>query len=347
MKKAVALSLALLGVVGIAHVAGRADAAPARASGSLVGTGSSFVFPLVSKWIPEVDRAYGTTVTYSPTGSGAGIAAVTSRTVDFGASDAPLSPDQLRACNGCLVIPWALSATSVPYNLPGLNGRLKLNGPVLADIYLGRITNWNDGRIRALNAGRNLPDLKITPVYRSDSSGTTYNFTDYLSAVSKDFRTKVGNSTAVNFPAGVGARGSSGVAGVVQKTEGALTYVDVAYSLKNRLQFALLRNNAGKFATPGLRGIKASLSKLPDRITKPSQLRIVNPPKTAGGLAYPIVTFTYVVVPARSAKAAELRKFVYWAVTRGQQYGPALLFQPLSRPVQAFAFREIKKIQVT
>jgi phosphate transport system substrate-binding protein len=347
MKKAVALSLALLGVVGITLVAGRADAAPARASGSLVGTGSSFVFPLVSKWIPEVDRAYGTTVTYSPTGSGAGIAAVTSRTVDFGASDAPLSPDQLSACNGCLVIPWALSATSVPYNLPGLNGRLKLNGPVLADIYLGRITNWNDRRIRALNAGRNLPDLKITPVYRSDSSGTTYNFTDYLSAVSKDFRTKVGNSTAVNFPAGVGARGSSGVAGVVQKTEGALTYVDVAYSLKNRLQFALLRNNAGKFATPGLRGIKASLSKLPDRITKPSQLRIVNPPKTAGGLAYPIVTFTYVIVPARSAKAAELRKFVYWAVTRGQQYGPALLFQPLSRPVQAFAFREIKKIQVT
>ncbi len=347
MKKALALGLVLVSVVGIALAAGRADAAPARASGSLVGTGATFPFPLISKWIPEVGKAYGIDITYSPTGSGAGIAAITSRTVDFGASDAPMSPDQLTACKGCLVIPWALSATSVPYNLPGLNGRLKLNGPVLADIYLGKITNWNDSRIRALNAGRNLPDLRITPVYRSDGSGTTYNFTDYLSAVSKDFRTKVGNSTSVNFPTGVGARGSSGVAGVVQKTEGALTYVDVAYSLKNKLQFALMRNNAGKFATPGLRGIQAALSKLPAKITSPAQLRIVNPPKTAGPLAYPIVTFTYVIVPTRSSKAVDLRKFVYWAVTGGQKFGPPLLFQPLPKTVQAFAYREIKKIQAT
>ncbi len=345
MKKAFALALAIVGVLGIALVAGRAEAAPARASGSLVGTGATFPFPLISKWIPEVGKAYGIDITYSPTGSGAGIAAITSRTVDFGASDAPLSPDQLSACNGCLVIPWALSATSVPYNLPGLNGRLRLNGPVLAGIYLGTITNWNDRRIRALNPGRNLPDLKVTPVYRSDGSGTTYNFTDYLSAVSKEWRDKVGNSTSVNFPTGVGARGSSGVAGVVQKTAGAITYVDVAYSIKNKLQFALMRNNAGKFATPGLRGIKAALSKVPDKVTRLSQLRIVNPPKAAGPLAYPIVTFTYVVVPTKSSKAADLRKFVYWAVTRGQTYGPALLFQPLPRPVQAFAFRELKKIQ--
>ena len=151
----------------------------------------------------------------------------------------------------------------------------------------------------------------------------------------------------MSFPAGVGARGSSGVAGVVRKTAGALTYVDVAYSLANRLQFALVRNNAGRFATPGLRGIEAALSKLPARITRPGQLRIVNPPKTAGGLAYPIVTFTYVIVPTRSSKAADLRKFVYWAVTRGQQFGPKLLFQPLPKPVQAFAYREIEKIQVT
>jgi phosphate transport system substrate-binding protein len=353
MKKAVAPALVVLGAAGVALVAGwssgtsTAPATPARAAGSLVGTGSTFVFPLVSKWIPEVSKAYGIDVTYSPTGSGAGIAAITARTVDFGASDAPLSADQLRGCNGCLVIPWALSATSVPYNLPGLNGRLRLNGPVLADIYLGKITAWNDPRVRALNPGRNLPSLRITPVYRSDGSGTTSNFTDYLSAVSKAWREQVGNSTSVNFPAGVGARGSSGVAGVVQKTEGALTYVDVAYSLENRLQFALVRNNAGAFATPGLRGIKAALSKLPATITRPAQLRIVNPPKAAGRLAYPIVTFTYVIVPTRSSKATALRTFVYWAVTRGQQYGPPLLFQPLPEPVQAFAYREIKKIQVT
>ena len=347
MKKSIAALLAVLGALGIALVAGRADAAPARASGSLVGTGATFPFPLISKWIPEVGKAYGIDITYSPTGSGAGIAAITARTVDFGASDAPLSPDQLNACNGCLVIPWALSATSIPYNLPGLNGRLKLNGAVLADIYLGKITNWNDARIRAINAGRNLPDLKITPVYRSDGSGTTYNFTDYLSAVSKEWSSKVGRNTAVNFPTGVGARGSSGVAGVVQKTEGALTYVDIAYSKNNKLQFALMRNNAGKYATPGLRGIQAALSKLPAKVTQLSQLKIVNPPKTAGPLAYPICTFTYVIVPTKSGKANDLRKFVYWAVTRGQQYGPPLLFQPLPTTVKAFAYREIKKIQVT
>jgi phosphate transport system substrate-binding protein len=347
MKKSIATVLAVLSVLGLALLAGRADAAPARAAASLTGTGSSFVFPLVSKWIPEVGKAYGVDLTYSPTGSGAGIAAITARTVDFGASDAPLSPDQLNACNGCLVIPWALSATSVPYNIPGLNGRLKLNGAVLADIYLGKITSWNDAKIRAINPGRNLPDLKITPVYRSDSSGTTYNFTDYLSAVSKEFSSKIGRNTAVNFPTGVGARGSAGVAGVVDKTAGALTYVDVAYSLKNKLTFALMRNNTGKYATPGLRGIKAAVSKLPAKITSLSQLRIVNPPKTTGPLAYPIVTFTYVIVPTKSSKAADLRKFVYWAVTRGQQYGVPLLFQPLPKTVQAFAYREIKKIQVT
>jgi phosphate transport system substrate-binding protein len=347
MKKSIATVLAVLSVLGLALLAGRADAAPARAAASLTGTGSSFVFPLVSKWIPEVGKAYGVDLTYSPTGSGAGIAAITARTVDFGASDAPLSPDQLKACNGCLVIPWALSATSVPYNIPGLNGRLKLNGAVLADIYLGKVTSWNDAKIRAINPGLNLPDLKITPVYRSDSSGTTYNFTDYLSAVSKEFASKIGRNTAVNFPTGVGARGSAGVAGVVDKTAGALTYVDVAYSLKNKLTFALMRNNTGKYATPGLRGIKAAVSKLPAKVTSLGQLRIVNPPKTTGPLAYPIVTFTYVIVPTKSNKAADLRKFVYWAVTRGQQYGVPLLFQPLPKTVQAFAYREIKKIQVT
>jgi phosphate transport system substrate-binding protein len=348
MRKTAALMLAVVATLAIAVVAGRAQAAPAKAADtSLVGTGATFPFPLISKWIPEVGKAYGINITYSPTGSGAGIAAITARTVDFGASDAPLSADQLSACKGCAVIPWALSATSVPYNIPGLNGRLKLTGGLIADIYLGKITNWNDPKIRAVNAGRNLPDLKITPVYRSDGSGTTYNFTEYLSAVSSEFRSKVGNNTSVNFPTGVGARGSSGVAGIVQKTSGALSYVDVAYVKTNKLQFALIRNNAGKYATPGIRGIKAALSKLPAKVTQLSQLKIVNPPKSAGPLAYPISTFTYVIVPLKSNKAADLRKFVYWAVTQGQKFGPPLLFVPLPKTVQAFAFREIKKIQVT
>ena len=345
MKKALALTLALASVAAIALVGGRAEAAPARSTGTLVGTGATFPYPLISKWIPEVGKAYGIDITYSPTGSGAGIAGVTARTVDFGASDAPLSSDQLASCKGCVVIPWALSATSIPYNLPGIGGRLRLDGPTLANIYLGRITSWNDAAIKKLNPKLQLPSTKITPVYRSDGSGTTYNFTEYLSSVSGDFKSRVGNSTSVNWPAGVGARGSSGVAGVVSKTEGALTYVDVAYSLANKFTFAMVRNRAGKFATPGLRGIQQAVSQLPKKVTSLGQLKIVDPPKTAGKLAYPIATFTYVIVPTSAAKAADLRKFVYWVVTQGQKFGPPLLFQPLPVPVQAFAFREIKKIQ--
>ncbi len=336
MKKALAATLALAALVAIALVAGRAAAAPAaKTDSALTGTGSSFVFPLVSKWIPEVGKAYGVNLTYSPTGSGAGIAGVTARTVDFGASDAPLSADQLAACKGCVVIPWALSATSIPYNVPGAGGRIHLDGATLANIYLGKITTWNAPAIKRLNPNLNLPNLKITPVYRSDSSGTTYNFTEYLSSVSGEFESKVGNSTAVNFPTGLGARGSAGVAGVVSKTEGALTYVDVAYSLNNKLTFAAIRNRAGGFALPGLRGIKQAVS----------QLKIVDPPKTAGKQAYPISTFTYVIVPTNSKRAGDVRKLVYWAVTQGQKFGPPLLFQPLPVTVQAFAYREIKKIQ--
>ena len=346
MKKSLAAALALAALLVGSVVASGATAAPAKTqAGSLVGAGATFPFPLISKWIPAVGQAYDINITYSPTGSGAGIAAITARTVDFGASDAPLSASQLDACKGCVVIPWALSATSIPYNLPGLDFRVKLDGPTLAQIYLGEITTWNDAKLRALNPGKTLPDTKITPVFRSDGSGTTYNFTEYLSSVSGAWKDKVGFNTSVSFPTGVGARGSSGVAGVVKNTVGALTYVDIAYSLTNKFQFALMKNRAGKFATPGLRGIQAAVSKVPDKVTQLSQLKIVDPPKSAGKLAYPIVTFTYVIVPTNSAKAADLRKFIYWAVTSGQKFGPQLLFQPLPKPVQAFAYREIKKIQ--
>jgi phosphate transport system substrate-binding protein len=346
MKKALALALTIASAAAITLAAGTAGAAPARqADVSLVGTGATFPYPLISKWIPALGSALGINITYSPTGSGAGISSITARTVDFGASDAPLSSDQLAACNGCVVIPWALSATSIPYNLPGLNGRVRLDGPTLAKIYLGSITNWNHAAIKALNPKLALPDQKITPVYRSDGSGTTYNFTEYLSSVSKDWKSKVGFNTSVSWPAGVGARGSSGVAGVVKSTVGALTYVDVAYALQNKFQFATIKNRAGRFATPGIKGIQASLSQLPKRITTLSQMKIVDPPASSGPLAYPIVTFTYVILPTKSAKAADLRKAVYWAVTAGQKYGPPLFFAPLPTQVQAFAFREIKKVQ--
>ena len=347
MKRALALGLVLVAVAAVAAVAGRTESAAAKpAAGSLVGTGATFPFPLISKWIPAVDDALGIRITYSPTGSGAGIAGITARTVDFGASDAPLTPDQMTACKGCVVIPWGLAGMSIPYNIPGINGRLKLNGPTLVAIYLGQITNWNAAAIKRLNPNLDLPDLKITPVYRSDGSGSTYAFTDYLSAVSSTWKNRVGKNTSVNFPAGVGARGSSGVAGVVKSTAGALTYVDAAYSIANKFQFALIQNRAGKFTTPGIRGVTAAVSQLPKKVTSLSQLKIVDPPKSAGPKAYPITTFTYVIVATSSGdKAPDLRKFVYWAVTQGQKFGPPLYFVPMPKAVNGFVYREIKKIQ--
>ena len=347
MKRILAAGLVVLAVVALAAFAGRTQTASAKpTAGSLVGTGATFPFPLISKWIPAVDNALGIRITYSATGSGAGIAQITARTVDFGASDAPLTPDQLTACKGCVVIPWALAGMSVPYNVPGLGSRLKLNGAVLANIFLGNITNWNAGAIKALNPGASLPDLKITPVYRSDGSGSTFAFTDYLSTVSPQWKSKVGKSTSVNFPAGTGARGSSGVAGVVKSTPGALTYVDAAYSIQNKFTFALIQNRAGGFATPGVRGVTAALSTLPKKVTNLAQLKIVDPPKSAGKKAYPISTFTYVIVPTNSGdKAADLRKFIYWAVTAGQKFGPPLYFVPLPASVNGYIYRELKKIQ--
>jgi len=337
--------LVLAGVAAISITAGGATAAPAKKQDtSLSGAGSSFVFPLVSKWIPALGSAYGYNVSYSPIGSGGGVAAVTARTVDFGATDAPLSDDQLTACKGCVQVPWALSATSVMYNLPGINCILRLTGPIIANIYLGKVTSWDDASIKKVNPKCNLPGTKITPVYRSDNSGTTYNFTDYLSSVSSDWKSKLGVGVNAQWPAGVGARGSSGVSGVLTKTEGAIGYADIAYALKNKIRFASVLNASGKYATPGLRGIKAAADTLPKKISGNGALSIVNPPQ-GYPLAYPISTFTYVVVPTKSDKSGQLRKMVYWGVTRGQTYGPPLLFQPLPLNVQAFAFRQIKRIK--
>jgi phosphate transport system substrate-binding protein len=313
---------------------------------TITGAGSSFVSPLVSTWTPAIGQAFGYTLNYSPIGSGGGIAAITNRTVDFGASDAPLTPDQFAACKDCLQIPWALSATSVAYNVPGAPTHLKLSGKVLADIFLGRITNWNDAAIKRLNAGANMPDLKITPVYRSDGSGTTFNFTDYLSKISPEFKSKVGTATQVSFPTGVGARGSSGVTGLVGRTEGGVTYVDVAFALKNHIKFAAIQNRAGKFLYPSLRRIAAAADGVTAKsLGSDNAISIVNPAKS-NELAYPICTFTYVIVPAQSAKAAELRRMLFWALTQGQkkEYTAKLLFVPVPKAVLVQAEKTIKKI---
>jgi len=322
-----------------------AGAATAKPSDTVIqGAGSTFVAPLVAQWVSPLGSAYGYSLQYSGIGSGGGVSAVTARTVDFGASDAPLTADQFSACKGCVQIPWALSATAVLYNLPGVKNLLHMDGPTLAKIFMGQITSWNDPAIKKLNKGVALPDTKIAIAHRSDNSGTTYNFTDYLSAVSPAWKSQLGKGVAVNWPVGTGGRGSSGVAAIVSQTPGAIGYADVAYSLANHLKFFAMKNRAGKFATPGLKGILGAASSDVKPDPKTNELSIVNPP-TKFKLAYPISTYTYVIVPTSSPKAAELRKFLFWAVTKGQSYGPKLLFQPIPRPVLVVAEKTITKIK--
>jgi phosphate transport system substrate-binding protein len=310
---------------------------------TLTGAGATFPYPLISQWQADYESKTGVKINYNPIGSGGGIAAITNRIVDFGASDAPLTPDQLTACKGCVQIPWVLSSTSVAYNLPNVPNNLKITGKILADIFLGKITTWNNAQIKRINPKVNLPNLKITPVYRSDGSGTTYNFTDYLASVSPEWKSKVGASTQVSFPAGLGARGSSGVAGVVTRTEGALTYVDVAYALANRIKFMSVQNRAGKFVTPGLRAIAAAASTV-TKVPSNNEMHIVNPAAT-NKLAYPICTFSYVLLPTKTEKAPELRKFVFYALTQGQRLGPKLLFVPIPKVVLVAAERTLTRVK--
>jgi phosphate transport system substrate-binding protein len=321
------------GVIAVASFAAAAGAQPAKERAtSISGAGSTFVAPLIGQWINSYKDA---TITYNPVGSGAGITAVSGRTVDFGATDAPPTVDQFTNCRGCVMVPWALSASAILYNLPGVKNNIHLTGSVIADMYLGKISKWNDARIRKLNPGVSLPDTDVTPVYRSDGSGTTFNVTDFLSASSKTFQDQIGHNTAVDWPKGVGARGSSGVSGVLTRTEGAIGYADIAYAKANKLQFAAVQNASGKFALPGLRGIKAA-AQADKKFDSRNFLSIVNPPKGKKyAQAYPICTYTYVLVPTQSAKSADLKAFITWAITDGQALGTKLIFQPLPAYVVA------------
>jgi len=337
------LSIVALAVTALVAATVALAGGSATKDDSLSGAGATFPFPLISQWQKDYESKTGVKINYNPIGSGGGIAAITARTVDFGASDAPLTPDQFTACKSCVQIPWVLSATSVIYNLPGVPNNLKLTGAIIANIYLGKITQWDDAAIKKINPGVDLPSTKITPVWRSDGSGTTYNFTDYLSAVSPQAKSKIGNSTQVNWPVGVGGRGSSGLAGVVKNTTGAIGYVDIAYALANKIQFARVLNRAGKYVTPGLRGISAA-GKQVTKVPPSNEMHIVNPAK-GDPLAYPICTFSYVILPTSSSKAAALRKFVFYALTQGQQLGPKLLFVPIPKPVLVASERTLKKVQ--
>ena len=340
--------LALL-VLAIGAALSSVMAASAKQSDvGISGAGSSLVAPLVQQWISPLGSAYGFSLTYASVGSGTGIAQITARTVDFGASDAPLNESQAAACNGCIEVPWALSATTLSYNIPNVPSQLRLDAATIAGIYLGSITNWNDPAIAKLNPKTSLPSLSITAVHRSDGSGDTYAFTDYLQRVSKQFQSQVGSNTLVNWPGGIGASGNAGVAGIIASTPGAIGYISAAYTIPNHLKIASIKNAAGGFATPGLRGIAAAAA----AVTKPTstangvEMHIVNPPAAAGRLAYPISTYTYIIVPRQTAKAKQLRSMIFWALTQGnQKYGPKLVFVPkFPLPVLAAAEKAMKEI---
>jgi phosphate transport system substrate-binding protein len=332
---------AALVALAVLIVAAGASASPRRAGATpLTGMGSSFVAPLMQQWIANV--GHDLEIGYSPLGSGAGIAAITNRTVDFGASDAPLTPHQFAVCKSCVQIPWALSATSIPYHLNGVRARLRLTGQVIADIFMERIKNWDHPRLKRLNPGVALPDLEITPVYRNDSSGTTFNFTDYLSRVSGAWRARLGKGTVVDWPGGLAANGSSGVASALTETNGSIGYVDVAYSLKNHLSFAAVQNAAGTYQLPNLRSIAAAASTV-KRLPADNGVSIVNPSKRVKH-AYPICTFTWVILPLQASKASALKTFVNWALTKGQSFGPKLLFQPIPANVRKPALRALARV---
>jgi phosphate transport system substrate-binding protein len=316
------------------------------AGSPLVGAGSTLVAPLMSKWQSDFSSKSEITVTYGAIGSGGGIEQITSRTVDFGASDAPLSEEQFEEADAegeVVQIPWALSGTVPAYNVEGAPENLKLSGAVLAGIFLGDIASWDDPAIAKLNPGVSLPSTKITPVYRSDGSGDTYAFTNYLSTVSPEFESKVGTSTQVKFPTGVGAEKNDGVAAAIGQTDGAIGYVGLAYALSNELSMPLVENSAGNFPEPGVKSVEAAAAAV-TKIGPNNEISLADLPASAKD-AYPISTYTYVIVPLETEKADEMKKFITYAIgPDGQAYGPDLDFAPLPKQVVAAGKKAIAQI---
>jgi phosphate transport system substrate-binding protein len=338
-----ALVLALALTIGVtACGSSSSDSSGGSSSSPLVGAGSTLVAPLMSKWQSDYSSKSEETVTYGAIGSGGGIDQITSRTVDFGASDAPLTPEQFEEADGVEQIPWALSGTVPAYNVSGAPENLKLSGEVLADIYLGNVTQWDDPAIAKLNPGASLPSTKITPVYRSDGSGDTYAFTNYLSTISPEFKSKVGTSTTVKFPTGVGAEKNDGVSAAISQTDGAIGYVGLAYALSNELSMPLVENSAGNFPEPNVESVEAAADAV-STIGPDNEISLADLPTSAKD-AYPISTYTYVIVPLESEKADALKKFITYAIGPGQEYGPDLDFAPLPKQVVAADKKAIAKI---
>jgi phosphate transport system substrate-binding protein len=313
---------------------GQGPAAQTTSAGGvdLTGAGATFPNPIYSKWFSDYARQTGIKINYQSIGSGGGIRQLTEGTVDFGASDAPMSDAELAKAKGPILhFPTVIGAVVITYNLPGLTQPLKLTGDVIAQIYQGRITKWNDSRIASLNPGVKLPASDVLVVHRSDGSGTTYIFSDYLSAVSKSWAKSPGKGKELAWPVGIGAKGNEGVAGQVKQTEGAIGYVELAYAKQNQLPAAALKNAAGEFVAPSIESATAAAagtaSKLPP--TTDYRISIVNAP---GAGAYPIASFTWLLVYQRQAdatKGQKLKDFLRWYLHDGERSASSLDYAPL------------------
>jgi phosphate transport system substrate-binding protein len=307
------------------------------------GAGATFPYPIYSKWFNEYAKVDPSVrFNYQSIGSGGGQKQILAETVDFGASDGPMSDENLaKAPRTLWHIPTVAGADVISYNLPG-NPKLRLDGPTVANIFLGKITKWNDPAISAPNSGVSLPDQDIVVVHRSDGSGTTYIFTDYLSNVSSEWKEKVGKGTSVSWPVGLGGKGNEGVSGQIRQVPGALGYIELAYAKQNQLPYADMKNAAGNYITPSIETVTAALA----TATIPEDFRfsMVNPP---GEKAYPIAGTTWLLVYQQQKDAAKGRKlveFLKWAYTEGEKMATTLDYAPLPDNVQERVLKRIAQI---
>ncbi len=322
-------------------------ALPVVGQTTLNGAGATFPNPMYSKWFSEYHKAHSDVqVNYQPIGSGGGIRQVTAGTVDFGASDMPMSDKQLQDAKGLniLNIPTVLGAVVPAYNIPGVTGEVKFTPEALAGIFLGKISKWNDKALTSANPGVNLPDKDIIVVHRSDGSGTTFIWTDYLSKVSPEWKSQVGADTSVKWPLGMGGKGNEGVAGMIRQLSGAIGYVELIYAVQNNIPYGSVRNSAGVFLKATLEGVTAAAASAP-KMPADFRVSITNAP---GKDAYPISSFTWLLIPAQSKDAAKgkiLADFLNWMVTDGQKMTSALAYAPLPDNVAAKVKDAIKQVK--
>ena len=333
------LSCLVAGILGLSSVAAIAQ--------NINGAGATFPYPIYSKWFSEYSKVDPNVhINYQSIGSGGGIRQVTEGTVDFGATDGPMSDEQLKNAKVKVMhIPTVLGAVVPVYNIPGVNKDLNFSADVIADIYLGKITKWNDGRLAKDNPGANLPDKPILPVYRSDGSGTTYIFTDFLSKVSPEFQSKVGKSTSVKWSTGIGQKGNEGVAGMVRQSPYSFGYVELIYALQNKMTFGSVRNSSGKFVKATTQGVTDAAAAAAKSMPADFRVSITNAP---GATSYPISSFTWLLIPEHSAdpnKAKALQGFLNWMLTQGEPEAAALSYAPLPKPVQDAVHRAIANVR--